>query len=83
MQMSVINENLLTSKVPWAELQNPAPEPGLHFSAELSAAMEGGGVVILSINKDRNWRPERPRNLPRVTQPVTGHGFGHLLLEAI
>lgn len=30
--MSVINESLLTSKVPWAKLQNTATGPGLRFS---------------------------------------------------
>lgn len=69
--MSVINENLLTSKVSWAELQKTATGPGLHCSSVAVCHHGKSSLIIIPINKDRNWRPERPGNLPRVTQPVS------------
>lgn len=71
MQMSVINESLLTSKVPWAELQKIATGPGPHLSSVAFLHHRKRDLVIISIKKGRNWRPERPWNLPKVTQPIS------------
>lgn len=71
--MSVINESLLTSKVSWAELQRTACHWARTSPQQHSLLPSWKkGLVIISINKDRNGKPERPWNLPKVTQPVSG-----------
>lgn len=82
MQMSLINESLLTSKVPWAKLQNTATGPGLRFSDVAVFHHRKGTLSLYPLTEADTGGQRDHGTYPRShSQQVAGHEAGHLLLE--
>lgn len=79
--MSVI-ESLLTSKVPWAKLQNTATGPGLCFSDVAVFHHRKGTLSLHPLTEAETGGHRDHGTCPRsYSQQVAGREVGHLLME--